>query len=142
MSLLGVRAQIIRKPTVTLLANISSTGTGITILYANSQSVGESPLLLDFGIIYFSIALALNVLLTLMIVTRLILHNANIRQFKALKGASGLYKVIITILVESCVLYAISIALFLGPWAGGSSVQLAFFQILPEVQVRTVFSLS
>ena len=77
-----------------------------------------------------------------MIITRLVLHNKNIRSaLGAQDGISGLYKTIIAMLVESCALYAVSFLLLVGPWASQSIVQLITFQALPEVQVRTVFLL-
>ena len=55
--------------------------------------------------------------------------------------ASGLYKTIVTMLVESGALYAASFALLVGPWASKIIIQLITLQTLPEVQVREIFSL-
>ena len=77
-----------------------------------------------------------------MIVTRLALHTKNVRNaIGALDGVSGLYNTIIAMLVESGVLYAFSFVLLVGPWASRSIVQYITLQILPEIQVRTVFQL-
>jgi hypothetical protein len=94
------------------------------------------------GISYFSISLSLNVLLTLMIVTRLILHSRNIRKAMGARDRPvGSYLgTIVTILVESSSLYAISFVLFIGPWRANNSIQYVFFPILAEVQVRTILS--
>ena len=96
------------------------------------------------GISYYSISLSLNVLLTLMIVTRLILHSRNIRKAMGTRDRPvGSYLgTIVTILVESSALYAIAFLLYIGPWRADSSVQYIFFPILAEVQVRTILSLS
>jgi hypothetical protein len=94
-----------------------------------------------WGDAYYSIALALNVLLTLMLITRLALHSKNIRSVMGTQdGASGLYKTIITMLVESGALYAASFVLLVGSWAGQSLIELVTFQIVPETQVRVCFS--
>jgi hypothetical protein len=95
-----------------------------------------------WGDAYYSIALSLNLLLTLMIITRLVLHSKNIRSaLGAQHGVGGLYKTIIAMLVESCALYAVSFVLLVAPWASQNVIQLITFQILPELQVRSVFLL-
>ena len=100
---------------------------------------------LQWGDAYYPIALSLNALLTLMLITRLVLHRKNIRRAMGDQaGTSGTYKKIVTMLVESGALYAASLALVAGSWASGNDgdrVRLATDQILPEVQVRTVFPL-
>ena len=87
-----------------------------------------------FRILYFSISVSLNVLLTLMIVVRLVLHARNIRAVMGSPGGiGGLYKTIITMLVESCALYAASSLLFVGQ--SRSAIANTFFPILAETQV-------
>ena len=95
----------------------------------------------SFDYPFFAISPSLNILLTLMIVARLILHRRNIRNaMGASAGAtSGLYDAIVTILVESCALYAASFILFIGPWGSGSSVANVFFPMVAETQVRAFF---
>ena len=89
---------------------------------------------------YYSISLSLNVLLTFMITIRLVLHSRNIRNAMGPEyRASGLYKVVITVLIESCALYAISFLLFIGPWIANHSIQYIFWPILAETQVRAGF---
>lgn len=53
--------------------------------------------------------------------------------------ASGLYKAVITMLIEPCALYVVSFVLFIGPWGAGSHAQFIFFPILAETQVRAPF---
>ena len=76
-----------------------------------------------------------------MLITRLVLHSKNIRRAMGDQGgAIGLYKQIITMLVESGALYAAGFVIVAGPWAAGRT-SLAWFVtpfILPEAQVRTV----
>ena len=80
-----------------------------------------------------------------MLITRLVLHSKNIRRAMGDQGgAIGLYKQIITMLVESGALYTASFVLLIGSLAapdGPTVVENITFQILPEVQVRHVFPL-
>ena len=71
-----------------------------------------------------------------MIITRLILHRRNIRTaMGASAGAGQLYRAVVTILVESSALYAVSFLLFFGTWVSGSWVETGFWTILFEIQV-------
>jgi len=87
---------------------------------------------------YLSISLSLNVILTLMIVIRLVLHGKN---FRAATGSSGgiggLYKTIATMLVESSALFAVSSLLVIGSLAARSSLLGLFIPILFQTQVCT-----
>ena len=87
------------------------------------------------GVQYFLISLSLNILLTLMVVIRLILHARNTRSALGIAGISGLRKATITMLVESCALYTVSLLLVIGPWATGSYTASIFFLILSQTQV-------
>lgn len=119
------------------------TATGITYIYQSSWQVNittATAVANKFGIPHHSISVSLNVLLTLMIATRLILHD---REVKSALGASvsanGLYKAVVAVLTESCALYAVTFLLFVGPWAAGSPVASTFFPILVQTQVRDTF---
>ena len=92
------------------------------------------------GIPYFSISISLNILLTLLIVIRLLMHSRNIRNSVG-AGAGGVYKAIVTMLIESSALYAVSSILFIGPWGANSWVADIFLPILAQNQVRAVFLL-
>lgn len=97
----------------------------------------------NFGVPYFSISLAINVILTLMIVIRLVLHSRNIRNAMGTKdGTCGVYKAIITVLVESSALYTVSFLLFVGPWGASSYVEDIFFPPLAKIQVCALTNLS
>jgi hypothetical protein len=91
------------------------------------------------GVAYLSISPSVNILLTLMIVTRLFLHSRGIRDVMGtFSRVSGLYTTIVTILVESCTLYAVCHILYLGGWAASSPLANLFFLVLTQVQVRAV----
>ena len=113
---------------------------GIMLIYQTSRpnsSIWNS-VAISFGLPYFSLSVALNVILTCMIVTRLVLHSRNVRSaMGAPGGVTGLYKAIVTMLIESSALYAVNSLLFIGPWAAQSQVADIFLPILAETQVRT-----
>jgi len=130
---------------VALWANdtIDTTATGIgMVIYQVSQpgSCIRDSVLVDFGLSYFSISLSLNILLTFMIVIRLVLHIRNIRTvMEAPSGFTGLYKTIVTMLIESSAVFTVSSLLFLGFWGSGSYVADVFSAIQAETQVRAFF---
>ena len=105
---------------------------GILYAYQNAQVTPD----VWSALPYFSISLSLNILLTLMIVVRLILHARNTRNALGITGIGGLCKAIATMLVESCALYALSSLLVIVPLGVGNSVVNLFLAMLPEVQVR------
>ena len=70
-----------------------------------------------------------------MIVIRLILHNRNVRTTLGMTGIGGLYKVIVTMLIESFALYAVNSLVFIGLWGAGSDVNNTFLATLAETQV-------
>ena len=112
---------------------------GITFIYQTSQPNSSiwNTVAINFGLPYFSISISLNILLTLMIVVRLVIHNRDIRSALGTPtGISDLYKAIITMLIESSALYAVNSLLFIGPWGAGSHVADIFLPILAETQVR------
>ena len=121
-------------------ANPTGTATGILFIYQTTRPASAIVALdevVHFGAPYFSIAFALNVLLTLMIITRLVLHRKNIRNaMGTTAGVGGLYKTAITILIESSALFAVSFLMYVGPWATKSPFQYLFLQILAQTQVR------
>ena len=105
---------------------------GIVVVYQTAQLSGNIWAVLP----YFSISLSFNVLLTLMIVIRLIFHAKTVRNAMGMAGVGGLCKAIITMLVESCALYAVNSVLFIGLWSARNSAENIFLPILTETQVR------
>ena len=85
---------------------------------------------------YYSLSLSLNVILTLMIIIRIALHTRNTRTAMGITGVGGLCTAIITMLIESCALYAASVLLVIGSWAARNPIENFFGYILPPIQVR------
>ena len=112
---------------------------GIALMYQSTKD-GLTYTTMWSGFPYYSISLSLNILLTLMIVVRLILHIRNIRTALEGTGIGGLCKAIITILIESCVLYAVSSLLVIGPWGASNPITYVFLPILDQTQVRASHS--
>lgn len=89
---------------------------------------------------YFSISFALNIVLTLMIVTRLAWYSRNIQKaMGAPTTVTGLYKRIITMLVESFSIYAINYLIFIALYGANHPVVNTFSPILAETQVIAPF---
>jgi len=124
---------------------------GIMTLF-NQPRVGSAYSVLGlsrFCVAYLSISVTLNVLLTLMIVIRLILHGRKVRTATgSLVGISELYKTISTMFIESCALFTMSSMLVIGALAAyiysetpdiyviGEVIVEIFYPILAEIQVR------
>ena len=115
-----------------LEANTDNIATGILFLYPSREGISE----IWSGLVYFSITLSLNILLTLMIVVRLVLHGRNIRAATGSpSGISGLYKTIATMLIESSAIFAVSSVLYIGLMAADNPVMDLISPILAETQV-------
>ena len=114
-------------------ADVVNVATGIMFLYQTSGTDwGTVPI--GFVLPYFSISLALDVLLTLMIVARLIRYIGNIRTAMGRTEIGGLCKAIVITFIESSALYAASSLLVVGRSNVGTTVVL--LPILAETQVR------
>jgi len=71
-----------------------------------------------------------------MIITRLVLHSRSTRTTaSALAGIGGLYRTVITMLIESSALYAVSSLLVIGTYLSGNCSADLFLPILAETQV-------
>ncbi|KAF9465120.1 hypothetical protein BDZ94DRAFT_1296643 [Collybia nuda] len=120
-------------PCIMYLASISM---GIMTIYQSSRPNSDlwTTVTVNFGLPYFSISSALNILLTLMIVVRLSLHY---RKFKDTLGRRFLsqYKGVITMLVESSAIYAISSILFIGTYGANNTISVLFIPILSQTQI-------
>ena len=112
--------------------------------------VNFAPLYPRFGIPHLSISASLNVLLTLMIVIRLVLHGRKIRTATGSPAEISRLQAVSTILIESCALFTVSSLVVVGALvrAGssgnphvffpGSYVVDIFFPVLTQIQVRDV----
>ena len=130
----------LQQANITTLTNNADVATAIMYIY---QQTATSTLGEVFGISYFSISLSLNVILTLMIVIRLVLHRRNLQKVLGTSdGSSGLYTAIATMLIESYALYAIAFLLYIVPWALGSMVVTLFSPIIGPAQVCAVIGFS
>ena len=110
---------------------------GIIYFYWNVQlHVFIWPIALVSG----SFSIVLNILLMVLIVIRLGLHRRDVRKVMGgAAGAGGLYKAIISILIESFSLYVINFLLYFGPWVANDGVWIMFLPILHQTHVRFPF---
>jgi hypothetical protein len=112
---------------------------GIARAYEESREMIDTSAAVNIATSYNSICLGLNLLLTLMIVTRLVLHRSNIRKaLGASEGASGLYKSIATMIIESYALYAVALLVYTVPWAIGNWADGLFSHVVGTTQVGAV----
>ena len=112
-------------------------GLSIVIAQAHGWEGVWSIILRDISLPYVSVSVSLNVLLTLMIVARLIIHGRNVRAATGSPaGISGLYKAVATMLIESSALYSMNSLVLIVLWATKSDTAGAFLPIIAEVQVR------
>lgn len=113
---------------------------GVSLIYQTSQPV-ETWISVFLGSPYYAISLSLNVILTLMIIVRLALHSRDIRNaLGRIVKPDRLYTALITILVESSALYAVSCILYIAPWYVGNSLSNIFLVPLTVTQVRPAFT--
>ena len=106
---------------------------GTVVLYQLTMQLLSS----DWATIpYFSISLPLNILLTLMIVIRLVLHTRNIRTAMGGAGTGGLCKAIVTMFIESCAINAVTSLLALVLFSTKNDAMVISLYILPMTQVR------
>lgn len=126
------------------LVYLTSLAMGIMFSYQISTqgSSGVFSFGINFGLLYFSVTLSLNILLTLMIVSRLTWHSWTV--WKAMGDASqvnGLYKTVITMIIESFALYTITYVAFLVLWGAMTNAPNLFAASLSSIQVIAPFLL-
>ena len=127
------------KLTKTLTTNVIDTATGIAYIH-ESQKPGwyyTSGGPFDSIVSYHSISLSLNILLTLAIIVQIFLHARNIRDATGayLGGVGSHAAYVVTILVESYALYAVSYLLYLILAAANSPSVEVFSTVLVASQV-------
>ncbi len=106
----------------------------MTIFQSSKPNAGIwNSVTIDFALPYFSLSTSLNVLLTLLISSRLFVHQMWIR--KNVGSMRLPYGSIIALLVESSAIYAVSSLLFIGCYGAGSLVSAVFLPILSQTQV-------
>ncbi|KIK54828.1 hypothetical protein GYMLUDRAFT_176591, partial [Collybiopsis luxurians FD-317 M1] len=118
---------------------LGSTSMAIMFLYQSSSPnsnlfVGGA---VDFGLPYFALSTSLNILLTLLISARLILHQYHLKGTSNIYSRNLPYNAIVAMLVESSALYSVFSLLFLGTYAAGNNASTVFLPILAQTQVRS-----
>ena len=120
-------------------SNLVEIAVSIVFIYQYSRPINIPNFLasvLDYAVPFHTISCALNIILTLMIITRLFLVHRNVRKaMNARVRVNGLYKVIVTSLIESCALYSVAFVLFVGLLAASSSILGVFLPVFLQVQV-------
>ena len=126
-----------------VLITTTDVAVGIAHIYEFSAINVLTDTSMNLNTSYYSICLSLNVLLTLMIVIRLVVHIRNVRKVTgASDGSTGLHTAtatVVAILIESYAIYAIALLLYIIPWVISSPVVALFSKALGTMQVRFVF---
>ena len=118
---------------------------GIAHIYQNAGAGSNSATatVVNIDTAYYSISLSLNVLLTLMIVIRLIVHVRNIRKATGVSNSSsGLHTTtaaVATMLVESYAIYAVTLLAYVVSSNFQAWVVALFSPAIGTIQVRAVF---
>lgn len=111
---------------------------GLMTLYKTSRPDSSlfSGITVSFGLPYFTISVALNVLLTVIIAWRLLLHS---RSFEKAVGSTSaitsMCRSIVTMLIESCALYAVASLCFIVPYAMSNYASAIFLPMLSRIQI-------
>ena len=126
---LRVRILVLHKLAAVLKANITNIVMGTMVVYQSMQPLSSE----SATIPYFSIVLSLNILLTLMIVIRLILHTRNIQTAMGTAGKGGLCKAIVTMFIESYAINTVTSLLALVLFSAENDTTVIFINILPMI---------
>ncbi|KAF9464029.1 hypothetical protein BDZ94DRAFT_1308285 [Collybia nuda] len=112
---------------------LGSFAMGVMTLFQSTRPNANLWFALDinFALPYFSISSALNIILTILIITRLIMHQRRVAD----RRSAAQYLDIITMFIESSAIYAISSFLFIGTFGAGNSAALIFLPILSQTQI-------
>jgi hypothetical protein len=127
----------------TISANTTDTAMGIMFVYESSRPdliPTSIAAMVPFDAPFFSISFALNIVVTILIVSRLLLHKKRVQNaMGAAVDVGGLYMATIAIIVESYAICAIAVTLYLATWGARSYLQYIFLQIIAQMQVRALF---
>ncbi|KAJ7699276.1 hypothetical protein B0H17DRAFT_1006214 [Mycena rosella] len=121
-----------------ILMYLGSIAMSVMVLFRESSPHSHfwTSTTVDFGIPYYALSAALNVLITIMITTRLLLYRQALKKTLGNEHALSVpFASIASMLVESSVLYAATSILFLVPYGLKSDVSNIFIPILIQVQL-------
>lgn len=90
---------------------------------------------INFGIPYYAITISLNILITILICTRLIRLSRAVDKVLGYENSKP-YTAVVAILVESAAPYSIVGLMFLIPYARGSQLAISFGQVWAKFAVR------
>jgi len=118
---------VILLPILIYLANLAL---GILVLVESGVPGGKffSGKAVDFGTPFYSMAISLNILLTILICARLLYISKWVREALG-KDAANLYTGVMAITIESAIPYSICGLMFLIPYVRGSQTSVGFAQV-------------
>ena len=98
-------------------------------------SLWNNPTTTNFAIIYWSLSISLNIILTLLLVGRLLYMSHNARRSLGDEHAAT-YISVAAMLVESATPYAVTSLIFIITYARNSNVQNLVLPVLSQIMVR------
>lgn len=141
---LGTR-RVFPKPMVAFSANTTDIAMGTLLIYYQTvrpECTAWGSGTVNIGTPYYSVSVALNVVITAMIIARLALHNRQLQDAvgPSLRRSDGFYDSVVSMLIESSALYAVTFVLFIIPWAINNPAEFIFYPFLAQTQVGAVFT--
>ncbi|THH21426.1 hypothetical protein EW146_g152 [Bondarzewia mesenterica] len=124
--------------TLPILLYLGSISMGILFLFQASRPGASlfNRLSINFGIPYFSLSASLNVVIAILITSRLLLFRRTLHRALGSAQASSIpYISIAAMVVESSLLYAITSLLFVIPYGANSHVSNLFLPVLSQAPV-------
>lgn len=88
-----------------------------------------------YGLPYFALSMTTNMLVTVIIITRLLLARRNIQSIMG-KEHGKEYTGVASMLIESALPPALVSAVLIALYSRGHTAMILFFPLLPQVQVR------
>ncbi|KAL1748534.1 hypothetical protein HDZ31DRAFT_6941, partial [Schizophyllum fasciatum] len=111
---------------------LASTTMSILLLYQTSQPTQSLWLNINIGLVYFSLSLAVNLLLTLLIVGRLLAMRKRVQKMPGAQNAHT-YTSVAALIIESAAPYALTNLVFTVAYGLGSPGANVLLPILPHI---------
>ena len=118
------------------MTNGSSIALGVAWIFQSSRRSLYSSIAIAFGTAYYMSSLGVNILVTILITTRLILHRREIMDILPPEHAAC-YASMTSIIIESAALYSVTALVFIISYALDNPINLIFLSLASACQVCT-----
>ena len=116
------------------MTNISSIALGVVWIFQSSRRSLYSSVAIDFGTAYYMSSLGVNILVTILITTRLVLHRREIVDILPPEHAAC-YLSMTSIIIESAALYSVTALVFIISYALDNPINQIFLSLASACQV-------